>query len=470
MIKRLFLALMICLPSISFADITEHFAGENLPSGWTFVDPATSGSTYTVSNSRVNITMPELVTIDSIASTSSPDNSVGVIHALSPGDLDIAVQWDTDISQYGGLGAAILFINGSDACRFSIYQSSDTSISPSFYIYHRAGGSGSSVGPALLNTVVNYLGGMPAWGRVTYIAAIGQWTFYLSTDGANWIQFAQFTRSFTPNTFKVSAHSTTPRPGGTVRIQQVIDVLANGDTDLREPIPEYTRVPAMSFLGSDGALPTELSDDSALSGSITWTGTAMRMTSNISTDGSRARVIYSGPSYENCGTLLSFRFWQSSTSSYIAFGVGVDTGGIDQYSRGPGYAWELTGGSFRRFLRVDEPGTVSVWNSDYTFIYDISDVSLGGTPGPLTWGRVEKIGPRVRARYWLDGQPEPTTWHYDGQDQIIDGPYGFGLGFSHNDGLTGGDHYVDIYSSDFYQISTQTSNFDASPAAIMIGF
>jgi hypothetical protein len=171
-------------------------------------------------------------------------------------------------------------------------------------------------------------------------------------------------------------------------------------------------------------------------------------------DGSRARLAYSGTTYEESGTLAQIQFQSLNSNLYGVSGIGRDTGGIDQYSQGPAYAWELAPQTNRVIVRVDEPGTANTsFNDQYTFLINESDFNLRGTPGPLFWTRVERVDGRIRARLWQDGTAEPSTWDYDGQDEIVDGPYGPVLGLSHNDGTSGGPESMDIRSFEFYEIT-----------------
>lgn len=442
--------LLFIIPGVSNAALTEHFEGSSLPSGWSFSDPGATGGSNVVSGSRVSVTVPAAVTADSIFNLASSDESVGIEHAVSAGDLDIAVQFDTDISQTDDLGISLIFASSSvtDMARFAVFQGA-----PSAFSYARAGGAGGSVGPTNIANTTYWFEGLPAWLRVTYDSGSGLWTFYGSSDGDDWRQIQQLTRSFTPDTFKIGITSTGAQPGGTVRINRVVDVDAAGSTDVREALSSYGRTTRVSFSGTDASLPGVFTDDSASGGSIATTGSAWRFTTDLDTNGSRARLQYTGTTYDEAGVLVQFKFVQTSNFGFSVFGIGRDTGGIDQYSRGPGYGWELTGNTARRTIRIDEPGTAAGFDAQYTFLTDGLDTDLGGSPGPLMWARVERVDGRIRSKLWADSGSEPDAFYYDGQDQIVDGPYLPIVTYSHNDGTTGGDVFMDLFSFEFYEIT-----------------
>lgn len=428
--------------------MNQDFEGSSLPSDWIFEDPLSAGGSYVVTDSRVEVTIPSGVTLDSVNSTSSDDNTVGIYKTSDYTDIDIAFQIDTDVSQWGGLQVNFLLSGNAevDTCRFAVYQGN-----PNLYGYQRASGAGSSSGNAALTAYYNWWHGIPSWYRVTYDSGTGLWSFYASSDGVTWILCQQGTRSFVADKIKIGVGQTGGTPGGTVRVNRVIDFLGAGSTDAREAISPGTTTTRILLEGTDGVLPASFTDDSASGGSLTWTGTALRATTDLDTIGSRARIQYTGTTYDNCGILTKFQFIQSSASSYAVFGIGSDSGGIDQYSRGPGYGFELTGAIYRRFIRVDDIGDVlDSFDDQYTFLVDDTDTTLGGTPGPLTWSRVERYNGRVRGRYWTDGDAEPTTWFFDGEEEVIDNPFGPILTYSHNDGTSGGDEFLDIFSYEFY--------------------
>lgn len=469
--SQFMLGVLMCalflFPVVAFGALSEDFTGGALPTGWSESDPGASGSTFSYSDTAVTVTTPASQNTDTIFNTSSVDNSVGVTHAVAPGDLDIAVQLDNDISQFENLSVNLLFFGSTnaDAARFSIYQAGQ----PRAYSYARSGGAGGGVGPTILASTNDWFQGIPAWLRVTYASSTGVWTFYGSADGANWDQIIQNTRSFDAETFKISLSSFNTFPGGSLEINRVVDIAALGSTDVRSAIAAYERTSRVSFSGTDGSLPAGLVDDSANSGSITWTGSALRFTSNLGIDGSRARLRYTGTTYDEAGTLTQFQFAGINGNLYSVFGIGEDTGGIDQYARGPGYAWEGNPSTNRVVVRIDEPGTAATsFNDQYTFLIDDLGSNLGGTPGAVFWARIERVEDRVRARIWQDGSTEPSTWDYDGEDEMIDGPFGPALALTHNDGTTGGDQYMDVLSFDFYEI-TEPDTTDPSVSVVTPG-
>lgn len=441
----------------SDASITTDFDGDPFSEGWA-VDSPLGGETVDVFDSRVHITVPDTQVYDTINSTSAPDNSAGIIRSIVGPDIDVAVQFDTDASNTSGLGLTVLVKGDTedDICRFTMYSTATvTSLNPLLYGFQRANGEGSSSGNSSFsghNTM------HPSWLRVKYVSATGTWTCLTSLDGVNWTTRHQPVREFTPTRFKVSL-STGAAIGATIRIQKVVDVLSAGTEDLRDPVEELTASTVLVVQGTDGALPSELTDDSLNGGSITWTGTAMRLTQDLDTDQSRARVEYTGPTVaDNCGALALVQHNASGSQAFFAVGFGQDTGDpSDQYSRGPGYIHETAGSNGRRVLRVDPAGDKIGFEGPYGFLQTGS--SEFATVGNRVWIRIERIGRRVRSKDWLDGQPEPETWNrYDGQDQVQEGPYGLGFAYSHNDGATQtGTRTLDIYHLEFYQLASSAA-------------
>lgn len=438
--------------------ITTDFEGATLPDGWTIASPV-GGETITVSDSRLHITLPVDVAYDSVFNTSSADNSAGIEHAIVTADVDVAVQFDTDVSNTQGFGVGVLVKGATEAdiARCSFYGPSGTGLNPLIFGYQRSGGAGGTSGNTNFADSNTYA---HPWMRVAYDSATGTWTYYSSKDGAAWVQQQQRIQAFTPTRLKISMTSSTPLPGGTTRVNKVVDLLAAGTTDVRDAVPALVPTTVFSLDGSAGALPAELTDDSANSGSITFTGTAMRMTQDRDVNGSRARVIYSGSSVTDGGVLALVTHLVSNINAFLALGIGRDTGNpSDQYSRGPGYIHESTGSTLRRAMRID-PNDLSAdgkagFEAPYGFLAIPTDTALFAVP---TWIRVEKVGRRIRMRDWPDGSAEPSTWRFDGQDEVQDGPYGLVLGYSHNDGTTGGTTSLDVTSVEVYELAADTGN------------
>lgn len=438
---------------------TTDFPGTALPSGWTYEGAVGS---VAVAGSRATINAPDGTSRDSIFSTGSSDASLGIKKAvtLHTGDLDIAVQVDTDLSNKMGLGLNLLVFGATDAdaVRFGSYAPANDTDNEygKYFIYTRSGGSGATVsnltwGGSNVPGVASpgWMSGGPSWLRVAYASGTGIWTFYASADGVTWRTLATATRSFTPVTFKAGV-TTTDTDGGTwdVRINKVIDVIEFGSTDLRDAVATYTRTPiAVIDPTSDVSLPAGWVDDSngsatvAMVGGGTPTG-VLRFgdqqsdtATNAPTRGgaASARIRYSASSASNnAGLLVRLEADNGLVSSYIVPGLtsydGVN-GWIDQYASGTGYALEVNASNtIRRPIRITDPldGNVApaaafstgLDESPYFHMEQIT-AAAGISAGPR-WVRIEVVGRRVRYREWADGDTEPSTWGYfDGQDQTF---------------------------------------------------
>ncbi|NED96435.1 hypothetical protein G1H11_14085 [Phytoactinopolyspora alkaliphila] len=440
--------------------LTEDFDGDELPAEWTVSSPL-GGETVTVSDSRVHITLPAGTSYDSIHPNGPNDNSAGIEHALLPGGgLDLAIQCDTDISNTRGLGftAVVKSDTEADAVRCSFYASnSATNLAALVYAFLRAGGSGDAASTAGFPGANTYA---HPWMRIAFDPSTGTWTGHSSPDGVNWAQQFEHVKAFTPTRIKIGLTSTNPNPGGTLRIQKVVDLLARGSTDARDPLPARNPVTLFSWDGTGAQLPAEMIDDSAGDGGAIVLqagvdGTA-RFAQDMDVDGSRARIEWAGPLVTEGGVLARIRHAAAGTQAFGVVGLGIDTGNPgDQYSRGPGYIHESHGGTSRRIIRVDELDLSSVgklgFEAPYGWLATLTDTSM---VGDWWWVRVERHGRRIRMRDWLHGDPEPDTWRIDAQDQVQDGPYGVALGYAHNDGATqSGLRHLDVAELELYELA-----------------
>lgn len=457
------------MPAPLSTDLTSDFDGTSLPPGWT-VDSSLGGETITVSDSHVHITVPSGTVYDSISSPTDVDETAGITHDITTADVDVAFQIDTDVSNTEGLGYNVLVFGATndDACRFTFYQDDTSDPNTFVFGYQRAGGSGASSGNDPLATQDVPWSAAHQWMRVTYDSGTGTWTCFGSVDGVNWTQLQQGTRTFTPERVKVSILSAVGAPGGTIRIQKAVDLLAGGTTDLRDAVPSLSQDTIVQILGTDGALPANVTDDSANSGSVTFTGSAMRMEIDRSVSGTRARLLWTGAEFTNCGLLTQFQFVnQDALAYYVPMLVNQTGNPSDQYVNGVGYTGEIEGDNTRRLLRVDpnDLGSFGVVdaNAPYGFLYEDN----AGTATDLQWLRIERIGRRVRYRQWLDIDPEPGTWLYDGQDNVLDQlDLGWLLTLSTSD-VNAVVTQADVFEFTFYELSAGTVDFagDADSAS-----
>lgn len=451
---------------------TTDFPGSSLPVEWTF-DSLIGDGSVSVANSRVEINCPNNVTHDSIFSNSSPENSVGIIANLPDhsGDMDVAVQCDTDVSDLKGVGVGLFGMGdtSADIARSSWYKPTSNGDEPFTYMNVRAAGAAQQFINATLN---RYYSGIPAWLRLKYVSSTGTWTMMDSSDGTNWNTVVSNSRSFTPTRFKIGITSTSGQAIVPVYINKVVDILGLGSTDLRDAHPSFARTTIGTINGDEGSFPANFSDNSSGAGSSTsFTGSALRFTHDATQDNTpnsggkfRAGIKWDGTEYEECGMI--FKVAQSgsvNSQCYVAAGLFYDDGGgvpFDQYISAGGYGIEMQSGTQRRALRIDDPFdanvTISIYpdnlnRTPYTFLTDTTTTSLGSG---ARWVRMERCGRRFQMKEWADGDSEPSTWNsFDGQDEVETGtPLHLAINLSHN-GVRTGSCTIDFTNIEFYSLT-----------------
>lgn len=457
--------------------LTEDFLDDSLPAGWTFTSPAATGMSYVVHDSRVYVTMPAGTSYDSYSSNSgggATDNSAGVQHAanLVGGDLDVAMQYDTDVTYRKGWGANLI-VKGADPAeyvRFVFHHPNSDQQYGSVFCYARNTAGGANFLNQLNLSNYNFQTGAPSWIRLSYASATGIWTARTSTDGWNWVDLASsVARAFTPVTVKAAATSVTPATGITLRINRVVDVLAAGTTDLRSALPARNRDPITVYNG-EASLPAGWIDDSVSPSTVTFTSSVMRFTDSNTVTGAphpTARIRYAGTGSAEWGLLLRMRNTTGDSICYGTAGAGVvHTGWVDQYAFGHGYAQEINSGIIRRPIRIDDIRNTDVappvspptglderpyyWMKDLTGQYNMRD-------GGWRWFRLERISRRYRVKEWADGVSEPATWDlFDGQDEvynpvdIVSVPF---ISYTRNNQALGGVSTLDFSYIEFYSIT-----------------
>ncbi len=143
----------------------------------------------------------------------------------------------------------------------------------------------------------------------------------------------------------------------------------------------------------------------------------------------------------------------------------------DKYRPGTGLAAEVNGGStsFGEIFRIlpAYPTAVGVDFSGsrefYGFSMAVEDTEspVNGASGEWIWLRMEMVGPHYRARVWYDGDLEPETWHYEGEDYSVRGT-GAAIAWSHNDDITpGGISVFEVSAFELYGITVEHTDPDA---------
>jgi hypothetical protein len=458
--------------------VTDDFLvdGPGAPAGWTqSILAGGDTASLSVSNSRAHINLPSGIARDSIASTGGSDTSAGFTHPLPDhgGNIDIAVQLDTDITDLAGLGFNILMSDGAGGdARGAWHKPTSTSAYvPRGFMYTRAAGAGAA---AFNANISQYQSGIPAWLRQQYDAATNTWRWFDSSDGFTWSARGSAVRAFNATMLKISATNAAATPASVMRINQVVDVIAAGTADLRSlDLLERNRQTVSRILGTDGALPTGWVDESYGGDSVTWTGTAMRLTDVGDLEvraANSARIRYTGQKLLEFGMYLRCVTTTSSSSCFLTPGFTNGTQESDwndQYTVKSGYAQEVQITTIRRPIRVDDPsdGNVAVPpessstgldETPYCWLKDLTATTLNGNVTNFRFerNRTSDGHYRYRAKWWLASEAEPDVWNlYDGQDEVNDMPLGPYLSLSRN-ALTDSLGVVDVFELEYYELAS----------------
>lgn len=478
--------------------LTTDFSGGSLPAGWSAFTPGTC--TATVADGWLALTS-DTSSRDSISASNGIHGAPGIYHALPAGAWDVAIQVSDDIGDTRSWGYNLIAcdVDGEDHsgggwARYGITRPNDTSERPNRFAGSRPAASGTGAGGTNhYNTHVNNapLGlqsGVPAFIRLAF-NGVDTFQPYVSTDGVTWVADTAFTRALAPTRLHVSFTSVTPNTAGTVRVAAVWDVTAAGTTDLRSTRPAITRTTVSSFLGTAGSLPANWANDS-VTDTVTFTGTAVRLSSDAANVGSRARIYWTGTRNRSAGLLIRATWPTFDADLFNTFGLLTDDGTSgDVYVRdGGGYGLEV-GHTPRRPIRVDNPtgsnvasvvGTTGLDEKRYAWLRDTTGTNLtvgaptrmfrlerlctSANPGGLAWWRVKE---------WADAgslaaslAAEPSTWDlFEGQDDIERGALGPLIVLAHNNPVGGlvGTGQLDLLYVEYYSIGFDVIDATASP-------
>lgn len=412
-------------------DVLDVDFGGSLPSGWTFVDPTSVGSSLTHGTDYAQVSITPGMTADSINSVGSTDATVGLVHDIS-GNFDVAVRFASVFAGDHSTMCGFILRGASDAemVRWTPYG---TASRWSVYGYARSGGVGNEFSNYADDN--NWFYGNPAWIRASRSGTT--YNFYASSDGVNWTQLSQVTTNVDAITIKLALGQYQNNLGRAFRWELVRDLLTAGNTDARDAEPDYTT--SQSQTTDFSSLPAWLSLESNADGSAVVTGGQLQLSTG-SADQSYGRIAYVGTGHTYAGMLAKISWTATNGLAFGVAGLGVQDGGgsIDQYSRSPAYGYEIAGDTTHASipLRVHRPvGTVPDFNESYTFLED--GVNAPESTATWWWYRVEVIDDRIRFRLWADGSTEPSTWVFDGEESILrrEGPFVPYLSISHNDGF-----------------------------------
>jgi hypothetical protein len=431
-----------------YAELFRSTFGEGeLPDGWTFVSDG-SGQATLDNTDGAKIVVPVGITADAISSTSSPDNTAGLVKHVS-GDFDIAFRVANIAAGDNSRQWNIILRGNSDARMIRCCLYADTS-QAQVYGYQRFDGSGGVF--TVTKAGWSWLNGHPVWMRCNRTGNV--YTFYTSGDGLGWAQIAQLTSSIDAETFKIGVGQYSANLGLPMRVDEAVDLLQKGDTDARKAVPAYSNGATESTTFT--ALPSWLTLDAQGDGSATL-GDELVELATAASDPSRATITYNGTGYENAGLLISAQK-SNDSAAYVVVALAADDGGsqIDVYADTPAYLIE-----FRLNVNPNEsipvlarrPITSNDFNEPYTFT---GPGGQGVDKGFVYWFRIEKYGSRLRMKQWEDRNGEPTEWLYDGEVDVLRGvnannllkPY---VSIAHNPG-TAETGAINIFSLEFYEL------------------
>lgn len=446
--------------------LTATFGGGSLPTGWSFEQNGAGNATIDNSGDCAEITIPAGTTSDSIYSSNSPDNTAGLIHAVS-GDFDVAVRYSTIIGgdNSGMLGFGLRGPSDSEYVRYTFYAQTAMT---NHYGYAR------SNNPSYFNNfrtatglpVSLYLNGHPMWIRAKKVGS--DFTFLGSADGLNWDELASVNAPVVPEIVKLVAGQIGSKLGLPTRIDECVDMTGMND-DVRGPIPtvDVGTLESTDFT----TLPTWTTLSSAPDGdAVHSTGKVSLSTAPL--DGSKGVLSYDGVGYaRNAGLLVAFEVPTPDLSAYLSIGLFLDDGlgSVDVNTDHPNYKLDIGIGSSisGKFSEVHRPVSVTTYQEPYVYLG--GDAFPEGNQLSTRFVRLERIGKWLRGKLWSSVTPggEPAVWDWEG---VTDGLRGLGplkpyVSLTHAPSAEP-TATVDILSLDFYELVSSTPE---TPGGISIG-
>jgi hypothetical protein len=431
------------------------YFGEGLPVGWSFVPNAVNGVSgdLTFSGGFAVVSQSSGSSIDCIFSAGGITQVARLMRDLT-GDFDIAVQHGSII---GGESSSMLgfYFEGatsSDAVRWSLFG--DTTRT-SKYGYFRSGGTGDTF-QSLSSTLFHFYGA-PSWLRARRAGNV--FTFYTSGDGVNWIEQSSGTRVVDVQTISLTLGQYSQVLGIPARWNVFVDLAAAGTTDARLPADQlnwqYETPTATDF---SSGLPAWLSISAQGDGSAEVVGeTVVLRTADA--DNSTGRLYYSGTAeFESAGALFDISASTNHVRAWVVLGLAFDDGGgvLDTFMLSPTLGLEIRWDTSQHSLliRAHRPLAINAVDEPYTFLRDQVP-----TTNNRKWWRVEWHAPtrRFRAKWWDNGDSEPSAWWFDGEDAVLvgNGPAQPYVSISHLpsqnvDGTTPG---IVVHRVEYYEIN-----------------
>ena len=408
--------------------LTAQFGGGSLPAGWTFEQNSAANAVNTNTGSSTKIQIPAGTASDNIYSPATTDNTAGILHDLPTGSFDIAIRVATAIGgdNSSGFGFNLIGADSTDMIRWGLYSTDDFTYK---YGYARQGPSGTGVSTEFqaANAWQDgvWLRNHPSWLRVAY-DGVDTFTFYLSGDGNTWVTESTHTSALhAPETLKFFVQQGYDLLGRTIRIDECVDLGDIGGTDARGAAPTYYQgTTETSDLTSTPAWLTTEADGTG--SSAVQSGSVMTLTTGTATDSS-ARLVYNGAAaYTNAGVLVSATAPNDGfvQDCYYVIGLAANDAGadIDVYSKYPSYLLEIDAESGAQVAVRSVRPVAPITNLNESYVLLEAQETPANVSGTTkTWTRMEKYGTRLRVRRWSDADSEPSTWDYDGEEDVLRG-------------------------------------------------
>ena len=424
------------------AFVEDNFDGSTLGAHWDEVIPL-AGPTIGVENGRAVIEVPSGTTYDLWVDSLGRD-APRIMQDCLDQDFDIVTRFDSVPPLVGNNGFAIV-----------VEQSENTIVRADIWsdgVDHRifAGTvENGTTGEVKLMEEWENLAPAPGYGYGPgghmHLQRRGdEWTLFVSYNGFDWIQVAQWIFAIEVTRVGLAAHSSDNNPGNIGRFAYFKSERPTS-SDLK---PEVTRTTALnqSFTGSNGSpWPSGWTADNYGNASVEQQD-GMGVLEFDGADRAGARVAHE-INGADVGIHFVFEFPSSNEDEngwFVPALRAADQWG-DYYAAEYGYGLEL---NHRRqdvrLFRVWDAPTTDLANptSDldiaYTQVGTTKSLNLMDT-GTLIHCRFEASGDTLRARFWVDGTSEPETWLYEVFDGVIDTGH---VGFAYGRGWTTGEAFT----------------------------
>lgn len=403
------------------------FEGETIDDGWA-TDPGTDVPGFTgfaISDGRMVISLDAADDYD--PGTANPGLGAPRIET-NIGDvdfqLDIHAPFDPMAGQADYAGVGFVVVTASTSARFDIYMQ-DGARTPQAYIKRGANAAETPTVPVGTGLSIANSQGFPTHQRL--IRSGDTWQWFVSYDG---YQFEQVGTDISWAVTVADVGVMGYHIGSSVDQDIPINYIHVGG----QVPPTINRTPTRVTAFTD-----DFTDLSNWSDESAGTGGSATVSSNVLTlacgtaDGSTGRIL-SNDAFDDAQGVLFAAQQIGTAQSSIYLGVVLRGTGdwAGQYTTDFAFVLEMNHATDTIRI-VRNVGEAAAEADGGYFTYHHESEPAAADLGDLTWCRFEAIGPIVRARFWNDGDPEPSTWAAVYDDTIrTAGKIGFAL--SHNDG------------------------------------